>query len=383
MAPPAPLAPNSGVQLLALIGGDPKPRAVVTDLEGNILWYYDQLTGFPSPIQFLPNGNFLLADATLLPGSFDTVLREMDLAGGTVRELTASQLNQRLVARGFEPVAEEFHHDVVLLPNGHVMALTLYHKQFTDVAGFEGQTIDVVGDALVELDADWQPVWDWSPFDHLDVNRHPFGFPDPRLGFDWTHANALVYTAADRNLIVSLRHQHWVIKIDYQDGFGTGQVLWRFGAEGDFALLNGGLADFSYAQHFPVVLDPQASVYRMAVFDNGNDRPFDAIGTPCDPQAGRPCFSRAVIYEMDETMKTARVLWEDRFGIYAPFLGSVQLFANGNVLWDAGTLSGSPNAVIREVTQEATPQTVWQMDVTGQFVYRSLRLPSLYPEVQW
>jgi hypothetical protein len=42
------------------------------------------------------------------------------------------------------------------------------------------------------------PVWLWNAFDHLDVNRQPMGFPD------WTHANAILYSSDDGNLIVSL-----------------------------------------------------------------------------------------------------------------------------------------------------------------------------------
>lgn len=36
-----------------------------------------------------------------------------------------------------------------------------------------------------------------------------------------------------------------------------------------------------------------------------------------------------------------------------------------------------------EVTQEQTPQVVWQLDINGQNSYRTLHLPSLYPGVQW
>jgi len=31
----------------------------------------------------------------------------------------------------------------------------------------------------------------------------------------------------------------------------------------------------------------------------------------------------------------------------------------------------------------ATPVTVWQMDIAGQWAYRAYRIPSLYPGVQW
>jgi len=365
-----------GVQVLDLIGGGPNGKAVVTDLDGNILWSYPVANG-PFPTQFLPTGNFVF-----IP--FDgTFLREIDLAGNALRELSVPDLQKALLTKGLPPVVGVLHHDVIMMPNGHLMVLADLTKQFDNLVGFEGQTIDVVGDTLVELDENWQPVWVWSSFDHLEANRHPMASPDQNNILDWTHGNAVVYSLTDRNLLLSMRHQHWVIKIDYQDGFGTGQVLWRFGPEGDFTLLNGGPTDWQYAQHFPFLLDDQVGVYRLALYDNGNNRVLDANGTTCGSSSGIACYSRAVIFEIDEGMKTARVLWEDKPGLFAPFIGSVQVFANGNVLWDAGTLDGSANAVIREVTPEQVPQTVWQLDLSGQFVYRSLRLPSLYPGVQW
>ncbi|HXE74306.1 MAG TPA: aryl-sulfate sulfotransferase [Candidatus Xenobia bacterium] len=370
------LVSSPGVQLLDVIAGGPRGKALVTNLDGNILWSYPVANG-PTPMRLLPNGNFIF-----IP--FDgTFLREIDLAGNTVREISVPELQKALQTRGLPPVVGVLHHDVIMLPNGHLMVLADVTRQFDNLIGFEGQTINVVGDTLVELDENWQPVWTWSSFDHLDVNRHPFSGPDQNNILDWTHGNAVVYSPADRNLLLSLRHQHWVIKIDYQDGFGTGNVLWRLGPEGDFTLLNGGPADWQYAQHFPTILDNQVGVYRLALFDNGNRRVLDENGTICGLSGSSPCYSRAIIYEIDEAMKTARILWEDKPGLFAPFIGSTQVLPNGNVVWDAGTLGGAATAIVREVTQEATPQTVWQLELSGQFVYRSIRLPSLYPGVQW
>ena len=38
---------------------------------------------------------------------------------------------------------------------------------------------------------------------------------------DWTHTNAVVYSKDDGNIIVSSRHQNWILKVDYADGMGT------------------------------------------------------------------------------------------------------------------------------------------------------------------
>ena len=370
------LSSSPGVQSLDLIAAGSLGKALVTDLDGNVLWFYSVEIG-PTPARFLPNGNIILIPAS------SAFLREIDLAGNTVRELTVPDLQNALAQKGLPPVVGALHHDVVPLPNGHLMVLADVTTQVTNLIGFEGQTIDLVSDSLVELDANWQPVWTWSSLDHLDINRHPLAEPDQFNILDWTHGNALFYASADRSLLLSLRNQHWVIKIDYQDGFGTGNVLWKLGPEGDFTLLNGGPADWFYAQHFPVIVDNQVGVYRLSLFDNGNRRVLDENGTVCGSMGAPACYSRAVIYEIDEAMKTARVLWEDKPGFFAPFIGSTQVLPNGSVVWDVGTIQAMPTAVIREVTQEATPQTIWQLQLSDQFVYRSLRLPSLYPGVQW
>jgi hypothetical protein len=135
-------------------------------------------------------------------------------------------------AAGFDFLPSYFHHDFALLPDGHVILLTNFTRNFTDLPGYPGTTA-VLGDGIVDLDENWNPVWAWNSFDYLDVNRHLFGLPD------WTHGNALVYSAADGNLLLSMRHQSWVLKIDYNNGAGAGDILWKLGYQGDFAMTQG------------------------------------------------------------------------------------------------------------------------------------------------
>jgi hypothetical protein len=61
------------------------------------------------------------------------------------------------------------------------------------------------------------------------------------LAHDWLHANSLYYwpnsgasTPQPGDIIWSARHQDWVFKIDYRDGKGTGDIVWRMGPSGDF-----------------------------------------------------------------------------------------------------------------------------------------------------
>ncbi len=53
---------------------------------------------------------------------------------------------------------------------------------------------------------------------------------------DWTHSNDMLYSSDDHNLLLSIRHQNWIVKIEYLDGQGSGKILWRLGEGGDFRL---------------------------------------------------------------------------------------------------------------------------------------------------
>lgn len=377
---------NGGVELLDLLGGTTNQvLAAVTDLDGNLIWYYDfdrPTYGAPFPIRELPNGNMLINLSAPGPGGLGSAgtLREIDLAGNIIREITSDEVNTRLADAGFSLHIDAIHHEVIPLPNGHLMLLVNSHRTFTDLIGLPGDTV-LTGDALVDLDASLNPVWVWDSFDHMDVNRRPMG-----LGGDWTHGNAVTYSPDDGNLLVSFRHQHWVIKVDYQNGTGSGDILWRLGYQGDFTISSGLPEDWFYAQHFPIFVSPNSTgVFTLSMFDNGFGRVF-GDGRFCSPASGGDvCYSRAPIFQIDETNKVAQVVWPNvLFGAYSIAVGSVAVFENGNVEADLGIMGSSPqSATVVEMVEGATPQMVWRMDITGQWAYRAYRIPSLYPGVQW
>jgi hypothetical protein len=324
----------------------------------------------------MQNGHYIL--------NLGTALQEVDLACNPIRTVSLAQVNQSLQANGYSftippplgaPGGSPFHHDMLVLPNGHWIGLCQVTKTFTDLAGYSGTT-EVVGDALVDIDPSGNVEWAWSAFDHLDVNRHLQGLPD------WTHSNALVYTP-DGNLLLSMRHQSWVLKIDYANGAGSGDILWKLGGEGDFTLLGGDPSQWFYAQHYPNLLNTNGSQMTLAIWDNGNLR-IDSDDIACGPTAPSPaCYSRATMFEVDESTFVANLLWQDLPGFYSFWGGSIGILDNGNVEFDMTDPSNSFASKIMEVTQTDSPQTVWQMNITGENAYRGYRIPSLYPGVTW
>jgi len=381
---PSGLPPQPGAELIAFTGA--QPTAVAADLQGSIIWSYThegQNGEFTQPIRLLPNGDVLMVvgpnSSLPAPPGFLDVAREINLAGTTIREISVATLNTRLAAANFNLVVTYMHHDIVALPNGHWLVIVNSTKQFTDLPDFPGTT-PVLGDGIVDLDTNLQPVWIWNSFDHLDVNRHPYLFPD------WTHANAIVYSPDDGNLLFSLRHQNWLLKIDYKDGKGTGDIIWRLGQGGDFKLQGGtDPTDWFYAQHAPSFTSPNTTgVFSLVLFDNGDDRLFPA-GVTCGSTGAPPClYSSVPILQVNEATKVATLTFHYTPSDYSFFGGNAEALDNGNIEFDECAPSAGPTrSIVSEVTHEATPQIVWQMTVPGSYAYRAFRIPSLYPGVQW
>lgn len=381
-------APQPGVEVLNAVNGTPQ-GVFVSDLAGNVLWSYpvpgnpksDQIDG----VKLLPNGDFLLVVGAIsnapmngaLPDGTIVELLEVNLAGDPVRAITLDQLNSELKNAGYNVTLADFHHDVEPLPNGHWIVLANTLKKFTGLPGYSG-TENVLGDVLVDLDTNLQPVWVWNEFDHLDINRHPYMFPD------WTHTNAVMYSSDDGNLIVSIRHQSWLVKIDYENGSGSGEILWRLGEGGDFALQGGtDPQDWFYAQHDPSYFTTNTTgTFSIGMMDNGDDRIFPG-GAACGSTGAPACYSTIPVMQLNESNKTATLTFHQVLpaNFYNNFGGNTEQLANNDVEYDlCGLGSGS---AIYEVTQQSNPQTVWEMQSKGTNLYRGFRLPSLYPGVQW
>ncbi|HEX5423065.1 MAG TPA: aryl-sulfate sulfotransferase [Candidatus Acidoferrales bacterium] len=381
------MAPQPGLELLDLVNPNER-QAIVTDLAGNVVWTYpygNSGADLPEPVEQLADGNFLIALSPQVStnGLFAKAaindIREVNLEGLTVHEFSIDDLNYRLAKNGFNLNVYTMHHDVLPLPSGHVIVLANTLKLFNNLPGYPGQ-LNVLGDVLIDLDQNWEPVWVWNSFDHLDVNRHPMNFPD------WTHSNAVLYSPDDGNLLLSMRHQNWILKIDYEDGRGSGNVLWRLGKDGDFKL-QGGVdpTDWFYAQHGPHFSGPStAGNFTLAIFNNGNDRQFPA-GVTCGATGAPPCtYSTAMLVQIDEAAKTATIQFNDDPIGYSVFGGNAEQLANGDLEFDMCDISQDPDlAVVYEVMPLSQPQLVWQMNIQNDWAYRAFRIPSMYPGVQW
>lgn len=386
--------PQPGIELWNTVLPATDTEAFATDLEGDVIWTYtfshpsvDVIQG----IQLLPDGNLLmpisyLSSITLssTSGVIDEI-REIDLAGNTVRDLTVDQLNKKLAASNLRDAQGNlyhlrgFHHDVLTLPNGHWVILADYSKKYTNLPGFPG-TIPVLGDAIIDVDQTLKPDWAWNTFDHFDINRHPMNFPD------WTHGNALLYSSDDHNLLFSMRHQNWIAKIEFLDGVGSGKIMWRLGEGGDFELVGGvDPTDWFYAQHgLSFFSQNTTGIFRIGLMDNGNDRIFPTGQTMCKPDAPTTpdCYSTIPVFEVNEQNMTATLVthYVPPPSFFSFFGGNADVLPNGDIHADfCAPLSG---AIVQELTPDAA-RVVWQATTPQSDQFHAFRLPSLYPGVQW
>ena len=394
------MTPQPGVEVLNSVdSGTSLSSLTVTDLSGNILWTYsdpgDVASNFIQGVKQLTNGDFLMAIGANSANpigagvSTDTIqeILEVNLGGDTVKEISIADLNSLLASSSCNECNVKLltlHHEVTPLPNGHWLVLgnttMSLSSSTTPVLTGAATPVTVLGDVVVDLDQNLQPVWAWNEFNHLDVNRQPMQFPD------WTHTNAILYSPDDGQLLISVRHQNWVLKVNYANGTGDGHILWHLGEGGDFTLKNGtDPIDWNYAQHGPGYFSSNTSgVFSLGLMDNGDDRQFPS-GVTCGVGNAPPCLYTSIpVFQIDETAKTATLTFHQILptSLYSFFGGNTEELANGNVEYDlAGPAGGSQ---IFEVTKTSTPQTVWNLLVpNNQLIYRGFRIPSLYPGVQW
>jgi hypothetical protein len=380
--PPGPGSDLDQDMLFEQLSSSPNnsPNPLATDLSGRVVWYYDVsqagLTHTYPGQSLVPGGTVLLLGVdqyARLPGTLD-VLREIDLAGDSVRETNVDAVNAQLTALGHNPI-NSFTHDVQRLPNGETAVIGESERTIN----INGTPTDYVGMTIVVLDEDFQVAWAWDAFDYLDVDRRPIlgevlqpgdtdqvALSTPRLpAVDWLHINAVSWSPADENLIVSIRNQDWVIKIDYRNGAGDGHIIWRLGQDGDFTVSSTDPNPWFSGQHDAHYIDDST----LILFDDGNTR------RASDPNAN----SRGQVWTLDEQTMTATLVLNADLGNYSDRVGSAQRLSNGNYFFTSGRQGGPPAVFGQsiEVRPDGTQAYVLQVD-NIKSLFRSFRARTLY-----
>ena len=397
-------------------GGTNNFQPTATDTSGNVTWFYNGGSDLQVLLtRPLEGGYFLVFQSGL---SWDTgvetsaqLLREVDLGGNVLRETNIGLLQQQLLAKGatdLEPCSNirlpaqvgsacltALSHDAILLPNGGYAFIANVEKIFPP--GTQGDTsglnVDIIGDAVVVVDTNLNAVWYDDTFQHdgggtqLDINRRAVlgetcaqnqgGCPPlflagtagvTTLANDWLHSNSLQYRASDGDLILSIRHQDWVTKLDYRNGSGTGNILWRMGPEGDFTFNNINNDPYPWFSHQHDAGFESNGVF--TAFDNGNTR-VSVLGSG---------NSRGMSLNVDEGSLTVTPVLSEDLGYFAFALGSAQLLSNGNYHYQPGIVA--PNNYDYSIELFPLAGTTSAIQVfnleSATSSYRSFRMSDLY-----
>jgi hypothetical protein len=239
----------------------------------------------------------------------------------------------------------------VLLTKGHTI-LIANNTQIVDMS----KVVDgghpsafVRGMDIQEFDDDKNLIFEWSTWDHLDINDAlHMDLRQPNV--DLVHMNSIAIDY-DNHLIVSIPHYNQVIKINRE----TGAIIWRLGGvQSDFTFINDP-EPFTY-QHDarPVPGNPN----HYTIFDNGTYR-----------SSG---YARGVEYLINTDEWTAEKVWE-----YNPdpkritkWNGSLQVLPNGKRLFDWTYI---PPIDATEVTYDG--DLVYKLTVDEFATYRTRRYP--------
>ena len=200
----------------------------------------------------------------------------------------------------------EDNHDFEILPNGHAIIECSDNTPVIDMSklvtnGFPAATPTEF--IIQEVDQDHNVVFEWNSLDHIPVTDSLQTLTNANLG-DYIHINSVWFDDTDGNLILSCRNTSEVIKISRV----TGDVIWQMGAgiKNQFTFSNGiaGNADSPvfWVQHNARRL-PNG---RFTVFDNGYSQHSDPKWNVTRP------YTRGAQYVIDETNKTATLVWEFR-----------------------------------------------------------------------
>ena len=356
---------------------------LATNLVGDPIWSYfnpDVVSSTcPRPV---PGGTFLCLDTEMGV----RYLREIDLAGNVVRETNSDMLSAQLIYMGEDEISR-LHHDAIRLPNGHTLVLASVERILIDEQG--PGPVHVYGEMVLDLDKNLNIVWVWNSFDKLDrtrvailgetcTNDTTAGVIEPQGGCpllrladgpanDWLHINAIGYSPSDGNFVLSVRHLDAVLKVDFADGIGTGDVIWELGEHGDFSLVNppsGEIWPWFSHQH-----DTRYEDGELVVYDNVNTR-IDALGASEN--------SRGQSFILDEKNMLATLVVNVDLGHFSRAVGAAQKLSDGaGYHFHSGFLGTFPDS--ESVAMSVTPSGEFSWVHAGKGrAYRSIRMRSLY-----
>jgi hypothetical protein len=337
---------GSGFTLLDPLNSFDTATAIAYDSIGRIRWYRIFPGYFSADIKMQHNGHYTAA---------------LSIAGGAMvveGQFAEFTPDGNIIATYDVPVGDPDTHDFWLTGDsvsgysahmwGYTAPRTLNLTSLGGVANAE-----VFGHTLFRLGPNGQPNFAWTTWNYFTIAD----WIEPTCcspAGDFDHPNVIDF-APDSNYIVSFRNFGAIVKVDRF----TGKSLWQIGgARSTFTIQNDPLGLFS-GQHNTHFL-PNGD---LMVYDNGLRH--------------NPQHTRAVEYAIDETRKTATMVWEyePQPMVFTSFIGSAQRLSNGNTLVGFGA-AGQVDEVDKLNT--LLGRAFFTAAGKRSLFYRAFRLPSLY-----
>ncbi len=318
------------------------------------------------------------------------------------------------------------HHDIEVLPNGHILMIS-WERKTADEAIAAGRDTALLPqgelwpDYILEVDPDTDSVvWEWHVWDHLvqdyDSTKANFGIVSDHpervdLNWstnggkaDWMHVNAIAYHPQLDQIMISVPtfHEFWIIDhstttaqaASHAGGLSGrgGDLLYRWGNPATYR--RGTAADqklfFQHDTHWNLdFLDPDHPWYgKVALFNNRVGPELSTINmlTP-------PFDMNSWTYPMNgDTWGPAEfdltLTHPDTGRMHSSIVSSVQLLPNGNLLICAGRhgysfeMTPQQEIVWEYVTPLAEGEPVSQGDtlaINQNLTFRIRRYPADYP----
>ena len=221
-------------------------------------------TGF-KVVRYTKNKTFLCITGTKeQDAGFGNTILELSLHGDTLLYLKKGEADFR----------QAIHHEILVNAKNQLVTLTREEKiiDLSSRGGLKNDT--VIGDGIQVLDRNGKQVWKWSVFDKVDPLSDINILKTKK---DWTHANCIAIDK-DGHYLVSFYSTGQIWKINAT----TGNVLWKFGKNGDFKI-----PDYAvFAQAHGLHINDKGW---LMFFDNGADKRI----------------SRTLAFQLNKTSKTA------------------------------------------------------------------------------
>lgn len=325
-------------------GSDPTPGytafaagsyGVVIDNSGRVVWYHRFPNGPGLSFQAQPNGTYAARPSAAQTGVAAAWV-ELDPLGNATRTLGC--------ARGLDVRV----HDLIARPDGSYWIMC-DEVRTLDLSGIGGQpNAAVMGTVVQNISASGSLLFEWSPFDHFSVS--PAAAQGQAIGevMNWTHGNAFDIDG-DGNLLLSFRNLSELTKVDTK----TGAVIWRMGGE---------------HSEFTFEALPEAGFFQQHGIRAGAGTEFTILDN-----LGNEAESRVERYEYDEQQRTVRLLssYPSSPPVIGRLGGSTQWLPAGHILASFGN-----GAAVEEYGPDGG--VVWRMDGNPGYVFRALRIRSLY-----